>query len=157
MCKNVFCTRYETLLLTEKKCVTTRDFKKTLVAIWYSWITLWYQRLLEKFFSFSFDWLHESKVFQDQNFHTKIYPYYPLCHMPLSKSKKEFFVTQKSLWVLKLLKALIDRVVFRFLSDRVLLQVLFQSSVIGCSSGSSVIDSSLGSSVLFFQYAAIFL
>ena len=77
--------------------------------------------------------------------------------MPLSKSKKEFFVTQKSLWVLKLLKALIDRVVFRFLSDRVLLQVLFQSSVIGCSSGSSVIDSSLGSSVLFFQYAAIFL
>ena len=76
--------------------------------------------------------------------------------MPLSKSKKEFFVTQKSLWVLKLLKVIIDRVVFRFLSDRILLPVLFQSSVIGCSSGFSVIDSSLGSSVLFFQHPAIF-
>ena len=38
--------------------------------------------------------------------------------------KKSFFTAQKSLRVLKILKILIDRALFRFLSDRVLFESL---------------------------------
>ena len=84
-----------------------------------------------------------------------VYPHHPLYHIPLPKRKKE------SLRVLKLLKVLLGKVLYSFLSDRVLLSVLsyrilLESSVIGSSSGSSAIDSSVGSSVLFFRHAAIF-
>ena len=114
-----------------------------------------------------FKWLVTWKQSQYQNFHSKIYFYDLLYHIPLPKSQKEFFAKQKSLRVLKHGRV-IDRVLFRFYSDRVLFlsdgvllrvlsdRVLFESSVIGSSSGFSVIDSSLGPSVLFFWHAANF-
>ena len=49
---------------------------------------------------------------------------------------KKIFCGPKSLTVLKLLRLLSDRVLFKFLSDT----VLFESSVLRFSSGSSVID-----------------
>ena len=88
-------------------------------------------------------------------FHCTIYHY--------QKAKKK---------VLKLLRVLIDRVLFGFHSDRILFRflsdkailkvlinmVLFESSVIDSSSGGlSSRFFSLGSSVLFFRYAATFL
>ena len=87
---------------------------------------------------------------------------YPFYHIPLPKNQKDYFAARKSSRALKLLKVLIDGVLFRFHSDRVLLtvlsdRILFESSVIGFSLGSSVTDSSLGSSVLFFRHVAIFL
>ena len=91
----------------------------------------------------------------------KIYPYHPLYHMLYQKAKKSFFVTQKSLRVLKFLRVFSDRVLFRFLIDGILFRVLsdrvfFEYLVLESSSGFAVIDSSLESSVLFFRHAAIF-
>ena len=81
--------------------------------------------------------------------------------MLYQKAKKSFFVTQKSLRVLKFLRVFSDRVLFRFLIDGILFRVLsdrvfFEYLVLESSSGSAVIDFSLESSVLFFRHAAIF-
>ena len=86
-------------------------------------------------------------------FHCTIYHY--------QKAKKK---------VLKLLRVLIDRVLFRFLSDKAILKVLinmvlFESSVIDSSSGASVVDSSLldhqcsfsGMPQLFYQNVPLLL
>ena len=80
----------------------------------------------------------------------KINPHPPIYHIPIPKSEKDFFAVQKSLRVLKLLRAPIDKVLFRLLSDRVPLRVLSDR----VSFESSVIDSSLGSSVLVFGHTA---
>ena len=98
-------------------------------------------------------------------FHLRIYPHYLLYHIPLPKSQKEFFSTQKLLRILKLLRVFIERDIFRFESDRVVFRfsieriLLIGSSVIAplwcLSSESVVIDFSLGSSVLFFRHATI--
>ena len=62
----------------------------------------------------------------------EVYPHHPIYHIPLPKSKKEFFAMQKSLWVLKVLMNRVvfrffnDRVLFRFLSDKVLLTVFVE-------------------------------
>ena len=96
----------------------------------------------------------------------------PTLTYTITKKLKKFFGAQKPLRVLKLLRVLSGRVLFRVLSDSVLLyssvigsfsyfsvigffmvlsnRVLFESSVINCSKSSSVTDSSLGLSVLFF-------
>ena len=76
-----------------------------------------------------------------QNFHMKSYTHHPLYDIRLPKSQTEFFVAQKSLRFLKLLRVLIDRVVFRDLIDRILSRVLidrvlFESSVKALFQGS---------------------
>ena len=91
-------------------------------------------------------------AFQEPNSYLKIYPHHPLYHISLPKRQIEFFVAQKSVKVLKLLRIFIDSVVFKFHSDRtffrffvngILCRVLSDrvfsgSSVIGSSSGSVV-------------------
>ena len=91
----------------------------------------------------------------------------PSYHIPLPKSQKEFLAAQKSLRILKLLRILINRVLFKFFSDRVLFRVLsdrllFESSVMGSSSGSSVTIllfghqcSSSGMPLFFYQNVLI--
>ena len=106
-----------------------------------------------------------------QNFDLKIYPHHPLYHIPLPKSQKRVFCTEKVIKSSEAPEGLyMDRVVFsfhsnrvffRFIIDRILFRVLsgrvfFKSSVIGFSSVFAVIDFHLGSSVLFFRYVAIF-
>ena len=68
------------------------------------------------------NWQHKSKAFQDQNINWKIY--HPLYYIPLPKNQKEFFAAHKILRVLKLPRAFMDRVFFRFQSDRVLFRFL---------------------------------
>ena len=75
------------------------------------------------------------------------------------KAKKNFFAAQKSLRVLKLLRILTDRVVFRFSIDMIFLQrqglLLVLSDRLFLRA--AAIDPSLGSSVLFFRHGNIFL
>ena len=65
------------------------------------------------------------------------------------RSQKSFFVVQKSLRVLKLLRVFTDNVVFKFHIDRLLFTLLILS-FIGFSLGSSGIGSSSGSAVRVF-------
>ena len=91
----------------------------------------------------------------------KIYPNHPLYHMLLPKIQRELFAVQNSLRILKLLRVLIDSILFRFRSDKFLIRVLsdtvlFVSSVSSTSSRPSVMDSSLGSSTLFSDMTPLF-
>ena len=162
-CKNVSCTIYETLLLTEKNLRNFSEFLTTLMAItWYSWITLRHSRLREVAGSMKTR-LSKIKIYM------KVYPHQLLFYMPLPKIQKEFLAAQYSLRILKILRVLVDSallrfysvsVPFSFYSDRVLFwflsnRFIFESSVIGSSSKFSIIDSSLGSSVDIFRHTSI--
>ena len=104
-----------------------------------------------------------------KSFIWKFVPHHPLHHIPLLKYQKELFVAQKSLRLVKLLRVLNDKILFKFHSDRILFvfsservllrvlsdRVIIEFSVIGSSSWSSVIESSLGSSMFFFFLVVI--
>ena len=92
--------------------------------------------------------------------HMKFYPHHQLYHIPLPEDRKLWFGAQKSLRVLKLLRVLIDRVLFRLFSDRFPFRVLsdrvvFKSSVIGFSSGFSVISWVISALFLACRYLFI--
>ena len=109
--------------------------KNTLVSI-FKWLVPWKRGLPRP--KFSFENLSPS----------------PTLSYTIIKKPKEFFVAQKSLKVLKLLRIFIDSVVFRFHSDRTFYRffidgILFRVLSDRVFSDSSVMRSSSGSAVLW--------
>ena len=116
-----------TVIYRKKICVTSRDFQ-ALMDIYGAHelqcgINVCEKNSLASIFKC---WQHENKIYQDQNFHMKIYRHQPFCHILLPKSQRVF-----SLRVLKQLRVFI------------LTEFSLDFTVIAFSSCFSVIGSSL--------------
>ena len=155
-CKNVPCTRYETLLLTEKNLRSYSGFQKGLIHQLHCDFSDYEKNTLAWIFKWLVAW--KRSLPRPKFFFENLSPSSTLSYT-ITKKPKRVNLRRKSHWgswsswgsplialslgftvIRVLFRFLIERILFRVLSDR----VFFESSEIGSSSlGYAVIDSSL--------------